>query len=119
MCILLCAEGETRRLHRQVLFNLISLRSFDNEKPFSSLPLLKQFRSSRQTLRNTKRQNKSVFLYSSAEGETRTRDPILFRDMLYQLSYLGILFFQPLAPYQLRLCTSGRHIFDMYLKTYF
>ena len=27
-----------------------------------------------------------------AEGETRTRDPILFRDMLYQLSYLGMYY---------------------------
>jgi hypothetical protein len=31
------------------------------------------------------------FLYIGAEGRARTADPILFRDMLYQLSYLGIL----------------------------
>ena len=30
------------------------------------------------------------FFYDGAEGRDRTGDPILFRDMLYQLSYLGM-----------------------------
>ncbi len=34
-----------------------------------------------------------VFFLFCAEGRARTGDPILFRDMLYQLSYLGNLFY--------------------------
>jgi hypothetical protein len=33
--------------------------------------------------------------FSGAEGRARTGDPILFRDMLYQLSYLGVFIFRP------------------------
>ena len=36
-----------------------------------------------------------LFIVSGAEGRARTGDPILFRDMLYQLSYLGV---EPILP---------------------
>ncbi len=38
-----------------------------------------------------KSSGKKITQASDAEGRTRTADPLFFKQMLYQLSYLGIL----------------------------
>lgn len=68
---ILLAERSIRRLHRQVFFDLISLRSFDNEKPFESHTHAKQFACSHFHI--TKMTIQMVIFVICGERRVRTK----------------------------------------------